>query len=364
MSIPIAGRRPVLAAAFAHAAQRYWLSVFPHVARHLRQIRRRARRIPDPVLRALACATLRAERGNLEGAAAFAVLVPLRRRRSVIRALVAFQAAYDYIDTLVEQPATDPLANGRQLHQALRVALDPSSEHIDYYRHHPCRDDGGYLRDLVDTCRRAIGSLPSQALIAAATGRAADRMVAYQSLNHGCSDYGPLATWAEGQTPSTCDLRWWETAAATASSLGVFALIAVAGKSSLVAQDVDAVEAAYFPWIGGLHVLLDSLVDLADDLVAGDHSLVNHYGSPTDTSDRLGAIASRAFSAAGELPDGAIHALILAAMASFYLCSAEAAQPATREAAERVMSAMGELALPTIVVLRARRAFGSEERQR
>ncbi|HYM67597.1 MAG TPA: DUF2600 family protein, partial [Patescibacteria group bacterium] len=112
-----------MASAFAGAAGRYWLGVFPHISRELRHWRERAGEIPDPVLRRLALLTQRSERGNLEGAAAFAVLVPRAHRARVVRAVVAFQATYDYVDTLAEQPSADPVANGRQLHLALLTAL-------------------------------------------------------------------------------------------------------------------------------------------------------------------------------------------------------------------------------------------------
>ena len=41
--------------------------------------------------------------------------------------------------------------------------------------------------------------------------------------------------------------------------------------------ETDAMESAYFPWIGALHVLLDSLIDRAADAQTGQHSLVDHY---------------------------------------------------------------------------------------
>jgi tetraprenyl-beta-curcumene synthase len=117
--------RPALASAFAGAASRYWFGVFPLLGRELRHWREQAQAIPDPALRRLALITQTSERGNYEGAAAYAVLVPRAYRARVVRALVAFQTTYDFVDTLSEQPSHDPVANGRQLHLALLRALDP-----------------------------------------------------------------------------------------------------------------------------------------------------------------------------------------------------------------------------------------------
>jgi tetraprenyl-beta-curcumene synthase len=154
-------QRAIRCFAFAGAALHYWLTVFPLIRRETRRWAKRAEEIPDPVLRRIALETQRAERGNHEGAGAFATFVPLRRRAVVVRAVVAYQLAYDYADSLAELPAADRVANGRALHEALHAALSPGTPHPDYYRHHERRDDGGYLGTLVDACRLAVESLPS-----------------------------------------------------------------------------------------------------------------------------------------------------------------------------------------------------------
>jgi tetraprenyl-beta-curcumene synthase len=348
----------VLTSVFAGAASRYWLGVFPLLIRELHHWHERAREIPDPALRRLALVTQTSERGNLEGAAAFAVLVPRIHRVRVVRAVVAFQAIYDYIDTLAEQPSADPVANGHQLHLALVTALDPRGHHPDYYQHALGSRDNGYIRNLIDTCRFAFGALPSHASVIEPALRSVRRMVAYQSLNH-CSRVdarGGLAGWAAGLTPPGSGLRWWETAAGAASSLTVFALIAAAAQPMLAAGDAAVTEGAYFPWIGALHVLLDSLVDRACDLELGQHCLIDHYASGEEAATRLSTIAAHATRATELLPRGVEHATILAAMVSFYLSAPTASEPATALVKRRLLETMGTLATPTMAVLRTRRA--------
>jgi tetraprenyl-beta-curcumene synthase len=349
-----------LAEAFAGAAGRYWLGVFPHIHREVRHWRRRASEIPDPALRRLALITQRSERGNLEGAAAFAILVPRTHRARVVRAVVAFQATYDYVDTLAEQPNTDPVANGHHLHMALVTALSPGSDHADYYAHHGGGRDDGYIRSLIDACRGALRTLPSYTSIAEPALRAARRMAAYQSFNHAVP-VGPrdaLAQWAYGLTPPGTGLRWWETAAAAASSLSVFALIAAAAQPGLSSEETVAMQDAYFPWVGALHVLLDSLIDRVEDLDSGHHSLVAHYGSCEEAASRLQTLASRSVQAIETLPGGPQHAVILAAMTSFYLSAPRASTPAAGLAARQIGETMGALTTPTMVVFGARRAAG------
>ena len=165
VDVPAAAEgRVALVASFAGAARRYWLGVFPRVCVERRRRRARALEIPDPLLRATA---LEAQRkwGNVEGAAAFAVFVPRSHRAAAARAMSCFQVAYYYLDMLGEQPSADPAANGRRLHSALLLALDPDAPHLDYYEHQPQHEDGGYLTEIIDACRAALATLPSYSAV-------------------------------------------------------------------------------------------------------------------------------------------------------------------------------------------------------
>jgi tetraprenyl-beta-curcumene synthase len=345
------------ASLFAGAARDYWLEVFPQVRAEIARWHAHAQRIPDRELRALALDTQRGERGNLEGAAAFAVLVPRERRREVIKAAVCFQSLYDYLDTLAEQPGADA-AHRLRLHLALGAALDPrplgEARGRDLDRLHAA--DGGYVAAMVLECRTRVQRLPSWHAVAAEAHAATARMAVYQTLIHGdglaCSKR--LERWACALTPGGSGLRWWETAAAAASSLGVFAMMAAAARPALGAAEADAVRRAYFPWAGALHVLLDSLVDRGADLQSGHRSLIGHYASAEQMAGRLGAIARQALAAARSGREGELHALILAAMACFYLSRPGAGAPDALPARERVLGAIGAPARPAMTVLRAR----------
>jgi tetraprenyl-beta-curcumene synthase len=345
-----------LDAAFCSTAVRYLLEILPRVTRELARLQARARTIPDPALRSLALDAL-AKRGNMEGAALFAVLAPRAHRGEAVRALVAFQAAYNYLDTLAEQPSADPLSNGRRLHEALLVALDPLAEHADYYAYHPYREDGGYLAQLVDDCRSAFLSLPGHAEVAVAVERAAARIVAFQSLNLTDEQGGhdALERWARRQTPSGPGLHWWETAAAGGSSLAVHALIAIAANPDVGAEDVAAIERAYFPWICALHSLLDSLVDLDEDRQAGQRNLLSYHSSSEQAVFAMKMLALRATAAARCATAAPSHEVILAAMAAYYLSSPEAAAPEARAIARNVTAAVGPLMAPALALFRARR---------
>jgi tetraprenyl-beta-curcumene synthase len=354
--VSAARERVVLFAAFLDAALRYWLTVFPRATSGMRHWQSRTRQIPDPVLRRLGIDSLR-ERSNIEGAAAFAAFAPRAHRAAVVRALVAFQAAYNYCDLLSEQPHPDAITNGRRLHESLLSALDPQAPPIDYYAHHPQRDDGGYLQELVETCRAALCTLPSFSTVVQSAQIAAGRIVTFQSLNVGKiqGDHVALARWAHEETPPGTDLEWWETAAAAGSSLGVHVLIAAAAEPELQQADVIAINDAYFPWIGALHSLLDNLVDRQEDVRTDQPSLVGYYASPAHAAARLQTLAARAVGHAGALAHGRRHLIILAAMAGNYLSNPEANAPDVRDVVQSVLDAIGDLAMPTLLVFKLRR---------
>jgi tetraprenyl-beta-curcumene synthase len=343
---------PAQIATFAALATRYWLTVFPRACRELRAWRRRAEAIPDPVLRRLALEAL-AKRGNIEGAAAFAVFSPWRRRGAVVRALVAFQAAYNYADTLAEEPSVEPVENARRLHAALLVALDRGVPHPDFYAYHPQRGDDGFMAAMVDACRDALAGLPSWAVVVAPARAAAERVVGFQSLSLG--DRDALERWARAQVPAGAALAWWEAAAAAGSSLGVHALIASAATRSLRAESVAELERAYFPWVGALHSLLDSILDEAEDAATGQLSLVGCYPGRAEAAQRMRWLTAQALERMRAFPEGRRHSVMVAAMACHYLSDPRAKAPEARAAAHGVTDALGGLALPPLLVFGVRR---------
>lgn len=363
-----AHRRVTLAVTFAQAALSYWTSVFPRVCLHIARWQRQARRIPDPVLRQLALAALSEKRGNIEGAAAFAAFAPWARRGAATKATSAFQAAYNLLDMLGEQPSADPVRDGERLHNALLFALgwpsptpsvdgvDPGVRALDWYEHHPQSKDGGYLDKLLEECRGAFGGLPGYTVAAPAARAAAERIVAFQSLNlsEAQGDHTGLERWAREATPPGAGLQWWETAAAAGSSLGVHALIAAAAEKGLDAHEAGLLEGAYFPWIGGLHSLLDNLIDKHEDEAAGHRSLVEYYG-PERAAERMRWMAEQATLLAGELPHSRRHTVVLAGMIGNYLSTPEAHSAQLLPVSQAVLATTGGLARPTMLVFELRR---------
>jgi tetraprenyl-beta-curcumene synthase len=351
---------------FARAACGYWLGVFPAVCRELEMWRVRARAIPDPSLRAHALAAL-AKRGNMEGAAAFATFAPRAGRVAVVRATVAFQAAYNHLDVLSERPGWEDVEQARALHGALLDALAPAGggagaagagpfEYGDGGYDH---GDGGYVRALVERCRGGLAQLPAWPAARSPALAAAQGVVGFQACNRG--DHAALERWARAQTPTGSGLCWWETAAAAGSSLAVHALIAAAAEpldgSGCGAARMRALEAAYSPWIGALHSLLDQLVDMDEDAAAAQPNLIARYGAAGEAAQRMAWLARRALACAREVGPGRRHALVVAAMAGSYLSEPQARAGAAAPVSEAVLEAFGREVRPALGVFAARRAL-------
>ncbi len=330
---------------FAGTVMRYLLLVLPQVRSELGDWRSRAAGIPDPVLRSHAEASLD-KQGNIEGAALFATLAPGVQRGRTVRALVAYQTAYNYLDTLSEQPSADPVNNADQLHQALLIALGRGgfeSPHADYYRHNPQRADGGYLEAVIDGCRDALSGLPSFGAVAVTARAAAGRIVDFQALNLSEPHRGrdALESWASEVTPAGSGVSWWETAAAAGSSLAVHALIAAAADPRTGGEDAAAIDRAYFPWIGALHSLLDSLVDRREDAERGQRSLLGYYPTPASGAIALSSLGLHGRRATETLPRPQAHLVILTAMCSYYLSAPQCYTAEARSITRNLTRALG-----------------------
>lgn len=347
------------ASAFARAAHCYWLSVFPSARAEWSAWRRYAEQIPDRALREAALSALLTKSDVLEGAVAFAVFVPQRTRLDVVRAIAALEIAFDYLDNIVELPNPDPIRNSRCLCQALRSMSEPGLTHPNYYEHHAARDDCGYLEALVNTCRAALAKLPSYSIVAEPIHRTLSRIVIYQSLNHGDAkgSHEAFREWARSQSVPETGLQWWEMGAAMGSQLAVLALIAAAADPTMRVEHATSIECAYFPWVGALSTLLDSVVDQRIDRAENQRSLVDYYGSSRITAERLQLITIEARRAIAPLVDASNHMMILAAMAAFFHSRPQTSMPEIGQVTQAVFKAVGCRASTALLFFRIQQAL-------
>jgi tetraprenyl-beta-curcumene synthase len=340
---------------------RYWLTILPQARTEIRRWRTRAEAIPDPRLRHHAVVTLSDEQLNVEAATVFALLAPLREQRTVVRLCVAFQALYDLLDTLGEQPVRDPLAHNLALHDAMTAMLDGVGTATEWLVHlDDCDDDDGYLEALVAASRSAYDRLPAAAVARTAVKRAITRCGEAQSHTHAAhqDDGARLEAWARAQTDDD-RYAWWELAAGGISSVGVYALFAAAADPRTDADGADAVDAAYFPAACALSSLLDSLVDRNRDAAAGDFSSTGRYADSAAAAARMAAIAADGGARLSRLRRGGRHRAILDGIGAYYVSDPGAEDPWALPVADAVARALGPLVVPIRATMRTRRRLRS-----
>ncbi|BAS26973.1 DUF2600 family protein [Limnochorda pilosa] len=331
--------------------------VLPQARRELERWTRAARAIPDPHLRAQALASLRFKRFHALGASVFGAQA--REMGAFVRFAVAYQTISDYLDNLSDRdrvPGTRLEEDLTLLHQAMIDAVSPSNPASGYYRLHTATDDGGYLPDLVATCREALGALGASGLAPRLLPPAA-RYARMQALKHlePHRRAAALASWAGGEASPWPGLFWWEFAASAGSTLGIFALAASAGAPP---EQLDRLEAAYVPWVTAYHILLDYLIDLDEDRAGGDLNFVACYPSLDVAARRLRALAGQARRRIEALEAPAFHRLVVHGLTGLYLADAKARAPMLRPVAATLLDEAGSDARALAWLCRWRNPFG------
>jgi tetraprenyl-beta-curcumene synthase len=237
---------------------------------------------------------------------------------------------------------------------ALVEALDPQRSLSDYYRHHRWRDDGGYLRALVESCREGCGQLPGYSRVRSNLCRETVRALVL-GINHELEPArrdGELRRWASRECSGHREASWFELTSAASASLTVHALLALAAEAVGSDSEINAVLEAYFPWISATSTMLDSYVDQVEDARVGGHSYVAHYPSRAVAAQRVGELVQRSVSGARCLNRGHRHAVIATCMVTMYLSKDSARTPAMHTTTRNLVRCGGSLAVLMLPVLR------------
>lgn len=247
-----------------------------------------------------------------------------------VQLVVALQTISDYLDNLCDRAGIADEAAFRQLHLAMTDALDPDRPLNDYYAAYPYKDDGGYLQALVMTCRREITKLPAYQLVKLETLRQAGLYCELQTYKHLDSEVRQqkMLAWINVHLPSYPGITPWEFAAATGSTLGMFMLCAAAYNPNLTAKEAKQIGQAYFPWINGLHILLDYFIDEAEDQQGGDLNFVSYYANNQEMLARLTLFVHQARAQASSLPETAFARTVVDGLLAMYLSDPKTEPPA------------------------------------
>jgi tetraprenyl-beta-curcumene synthase len=334
------------------------------VAQEVRYWQRLAAGIPDPELRHDALSSLVDKRYYTDGAALFWIL-PARRSRELLALLVALQTIANYLDYASERVAAiGGRSSSKNLMMALVDAVDVHRPVHDYYAGSAAREDGGYLRALVERSRRACAVLPHYEIARPLLLREARRM---ESLDL-CHDPVParrdaaLRQFAEREFPHVAGATWPELAGGATSLLGVIVLVALAADDTTAPADLDAAAAAYAPWVGALSTVLDSFIDQHEDAKTGDWSFVAYYEDDATAARRASELIVRCRAEIGALRQADRHMVILMMMLAMFLTSDSARREPLAASARKMLRAGGPMAVALAPVLRVwRLVYGLRE---
>lgn len=306
---------------------RMFLTVRPAAHACLRRWKERARAIPDPELKRQAEASIAAKTFHCEGGALLGLLAG-EHYRDAIEFIVAYQTISDYLDNLCDRSTSQDPEDFRALHESMLHALTPAAPLADYYRHRFQRNDGGYLAALVQTCRNVLTRLPGYALGASAVRELAGLYIDLQVHKHVRPDerLPRLQAWFDEHRQNLPPMAWYEFAAACGSTLGVFGIMSQLFHPSATKERIAALQRAYFPWVQGLHILLDYLIDQEEDRAGADLNFCACYPRHEDTILRLGHFYRQAQVSVAHLPDAKFHLLLNRGLLGIYLADPKASR--------------------------------------
>jgi tetraprenyl-beta-curcumene synthase len=341
--------------ALAHAHARYWSSVAPLVRRQLSWWETRAAEIPDPRLQDLARGKLANERFNVEAGAMIATIAPARYRERTVKAIVALQVMYDYLDALTEQPTADPICTGLQYSQAFTDAVSPLVQPAgNYYARRLGNGDAGYLADLSLTVRTALGGLPGTGAIAESIRVSTARFAEAQVRIHAAPRTGmsQLERWAADESIGT-GLGWREWLfGAMGSVVGVHALIALAADEHSTCKQARELDDTYLS-LCVLTTALDHLVDYERDALTGEQSYMHLYETRQELAREIAAVTRRVIERARTIHNGAHHLMILSGVVAYYTSQPSAMGEFARPVTEHVRAQLRPLITPTLATMHA-----------
>jgi tetraprenyl-beta-curcumene synthase len=299
---------------------RVYRHILPDVRGQLAYWRDVAQNIPNAELRRQAIASMTAKQFHCEGGAVYAA-ANLKQRHVLIPLIVALQTISDYLDNLCDRSTSLDPQDFRQLHQAMLDAVDPSAPLQDYYAFREEKDDNGYLDRLVKTCQSCLCMLPSyervKPHVRELVGLYCDLQV-YKHIRHDRRE-SELMEWWSVHRSAYPELRWNEFSAATGSTLGVFMLFLAATDKHLTQDRADCIKKAYFPYVCGLHILLDYLIDQEEDLKGGDLNFCRYYQGSDEAVGRIEFVAREARAHVEQLDDIIFHRMIIEGLMGLYL---------------------------------------------
>lgn len=328
------------------------------VKRMLKEWEAEAGRCPDHELRKQALNSIRLKDFHCQGGAVFAVPYP-EWEPLLLRVIVAYQTLCDYLDNLCDRASCTDGASFRQLHESLKDALTPGAPLQAYYSLYPYNDDNAYIAKLVKECQKCLQELPSYPVVHEEVLMLAQLYIDLQVHKHIDLEQreAVLTNWAENHLKSYPGVLWQEFAAASGSTLAVFALWGLASQKGITKSECAEMMHTYFPWICGLHILLDYFIDQEEDRQGGDLNFTFYYAGQEEMMERLKLFIGNAHKNARRCPQGDFAKTVVEGLLAMYLSDRKVKKLGYRGMARDLLAESGRGALNTYRICAVVRQF-------
>jgi tetraprenyl-beta-curcumene synthase len=321
--------------------------VFPSVHRELKYWNQQANVIPNVELRHQALASIQEKQFHCEGGGIFALLSG-EHRDEAIRFIVAYQTISDYLDNLCDRSTSLDPKDFEALHDSMMTALTIGKPHQPYYRFRTDQNDGGYLENLVEMCQQSLEKMTHYDEIQPYLLKLCQYYSDLQIHKHVIKEerVDRLINWHELHRKDLPSMEWYEFSACSGSTLGIFCLVSYAFRKDFLPEHATMIFQGYFPYIQGLHILLDYFIDQEEDQLEGDLNFCSYYQSPEDLFIRIQHFLEEADTHTQNLPNENFHRMINRGLLGVYLSDEKVnRQKEVRKLARKVMKFGGKISL-------------------
>ncbi|WP_458948273.1 tetraprenyl-beta-curcumene synthase family protein [Oceanobacillus sp. CAU 1775] len=308
---------PITAKALVHNV---FQNLFPLIEKELTNWQEKAEQIPNDELRIQALASIQNKKFHCQGGGVFALLAG-ENKQLAIRFIVAYQTISDYLDNLCDRSTSLDPKDFRMLHVSMKDALQPKNEIQNYYAFRKEQDDGGYLEALVLTCQECLKQMEDYEIIAEKLLKLKKLYIDLQVHKHVVETEreARLKTWYEANKDIALGLTWYEFAAAAGSTLGIFCLVSYGFAGKMNDKLADQIMVSYFPYVQGLHILLDYYIDQKEDKEEGDLNFCSYYRDDVQIFERFEYFYIQAEKHVSQMPDKRFHQFIPKGLVGLYL---------------------------------------------
>ncbi len=294
--------------------------IFPEVHQELAYWKKRASQIENEELRKQALASIDTKTFHCEGGGIYALLAK-KNRKDAIAFIVAFQTISDYLDNLCDRSTSLDPDDFSCLHEAMIDAVTPGRLSGNYYAYRSDQNDSDYLVDLVKKCQEKVSKIKNYDELLPYLIQLVSLYCDLQVHKHVALEerVSRLQSWYEEHKETIPDLTWYEFSACAGSTLGVFCLVSYGLSGLLTKAHIDNIYHSYFPYMQGLHIMLDYYIDQEEDLEEGDLNFCSFYETEQELEQRFLYFMEQAKKYLHVIPHKRFHQLVHNGLIGMYL---------------------------------------------